>query len=118
MTGSAQINRQLGRDPDDRRLDVPLKYLQDAGYFENAYRAEGGDWVNISLSEKALQLLAGWPCSGDDTYDRLLAVLERRIAEAPSPVEKSRAEKLREALASAGRDLVIDVIGNVATKGI
>lgn len=95
-----------------------LTYLRNAGYFENAYRAGVGEWVNISLGEKALQLLAGWPRPGDDTYDRLLAILEQRIAEAPGAVEKSRAEKLRDALASAGRDLVIDVMGNTATKGI
>ena len=118
MTGSEEINRTLGREPDDRRLDVPLKYLQDAGYFENSYRAGDGSWVNISLSEKSLQLVAGWPRPGDDLYDRLLTILEQRIDEAPTADEKSRAEKLRAALASAGKNLVVEVIGNVATKGL
>jgi hypothetical protein len=95
-----------------------LKYLRDAGYFENSYRAGDGSWVNISLSEKSLQLVAGWPRPGDDLYDRLLTILEQRIHEAPTADEKSRAEKLRAALASAGRDLVVEVIGNVATKGL
>lgn len=118
ITGSEQINEELERDPDDPSLDVPLKLLRDAGYFETAYRAGGGRWTNITLSEKALQRVAGWPSQNGDTYDQLLALLEQREAEAQTPAEKSRAEKLRLAVAGAGRDLVIDVIGNIATKGI
>jgi hypothetical protein len=55
-------------------------------YFENAYRAGDGDWVNISLSEKTLQLLAG-------NASRNFSALDFSTALDASAIRRSRAAR-------------------------
>jgi len=114
---SDEINAVLGRAAEDQATDLALSKLRGAGFIEGYRGAEG--WSNCTLAEKGLQTVAGWPVRpGDDTYDLLLTTLAQRIEAAPTEEEKSKWVKLRNGLIGAGRDLVIDVLSNVATQGM
>jgi hypothetical protein len=114
---SDEINAVLGRSADDQSTDLALSKLRDAGFIEGYRGAEG--WSNCTLAEKGLQTVAGWPTRpGDDTYELLLAVLAQRIESAPTEEEKSKWIKLRDGFLSAGRDLAVDLLSNIATQGM
>jgi hypothetical protein len=114
---SDEINAVLGRAADTQATDLSLSKLRDAGFIEGYRGADA--WSNCTLAEKGLQTVAGWPVRpGDDTYDLLLTSLAQRIEAAPTQEEESKWIKLRDGLVSAGRDLVVDVLSNVATQGM
>jgi hypothetical protein len=57
-----------------------------------------------------------WPDAGD-AFDRLVWVLEQRIAEAP-PEEKSKLQKVLDAVVGIGRDVGVEVLGAAITGNL
>ncbi|MEH3076194.1 MAG: hypothetical protein PGN11_05875 [Quadrisphaera sp.] len=73
--------------------------------------AENG--MVTGITERALTETGLWPDNGD-VVDRLLWVLEQRIASAPTD-ERSKLVKLRDGIASMGRELTVEVLGAAIT---
>jgi hypothetical protein len=113
---SEEVNRLLGREPRDERLDFVLAYLQRADYIDG-YRAFGGVWNNITLLGPGLVEVAGWPATpGEDYAAKLLDVLDERIAEAPDPEERTRLERFRDAVGTVGTGVVTGVLTDLARR--
>jgi hypothetical protein len=116
-TEGKAINDVLGREANDPATDLALSKLKAEGFIDGYRESEG--WSNCTLIGEGLRVVAGWPARpGDDTYELLLAVLADRVERASTEEERSKWAKLREGVASAGRDLVIDVLGSIATQSL
>lgn len=75
--------------------------------------------VNAELQRKAkkgLQVTAGWPSgSGEVALERLLALIENRIAESATDEERTRWVRLRDGITGVGRDAVAETLGALAS---
>jgi hypothetical protein len=114
----AQVNALLGRGADDPRTDRLLFELERNGYIEAVMPAFGDRWgpTHCRLTEKALQVVAGWPgAASDDVVLRLLDVLNAEIERTDDPDRKSKLEKLRDVVAGIGRDVLTEVLSKVLT---
>jgi hypothetical protein len=116
-TDIESINEVLGRDSSDDQTYRVLVALKTQGYISGT-QVGGSGFDLIQLEERGLQEVAGWPTRpGEDTYAQLLAVLSELIAQAPTAEERTKFERLRDALVGIGRDVLTDVLAKVATGG-
>jgi hypothetical protein len=60
--------------------------------------------LTVVPGERALQLLAGWPGSGEAAFQKLLAALDEQIEEAPNDERKGRIRAVRDGLLEIGED--------------
>lgn len=114
------VNARMGREAGDVSTARSLLQLEQAGYLRETM---GADQIVgpafFTLTEKALQVVAGWPGGGGDAaYDRLLALLDERISAAGTPDERSQWERARDAVVGAGRDVLVEVLAAAATRGV
>ncbi len=63
---------------------------------------------NLILLERGSRIIGQWPA--DDNYDALLQLLDQQIAAAPEADEKTKLTKVRDAIASMGRDVAVNLI--------
>jgi hypothetical protein len=62
-------------------------------------------------TEKGLQVTAGWPTSsGEIALERLLALIDERLAAAASDEERSRWQRFREGITDIGRDVLVGLL--------
>jgi DNA-binding PadR family transcriptional regulator len=117
------IMEELAPDADEETVMRVLDELVRAGYLEETL---GTDQLPgpaaVRLTEKGLQVTAGWPtASGEIALDRLLAVIEQRIDAAETDDERSRWERLRDGVTGVGRDVLVGVLTttvNAAAKHV
>lgn len=53
-----------------------------------------------------------------DPYENLVAALDQRIDASATEEDKSRWRRIRESIVGAGRDLVVDVLGEAVKRSI
>jgi len=69
----------------------------------------------IKLTEKGRQEVAGWPVApGADFGAKLLDELERRIADAGNEEERTRLQRLRDAVADVGKSVITSILTDMA----
>jgi hypothetical protein len=101
------------------RAGAIMLALRDAGYVEGQWAMQSSLPLLFKLTEKAYQVVAGWPAKpGEDTYRELLAVLEQKIEESDSPDERDRLRKLRDGVYEVGREVLVEVLAKAATGGL
>jgi hypothetical protein len=116
---ATSVNERLGREPNDRETGRVLISLVDADYvipvIDNVNQLVGP--YSFRLSERALQLVAGWPApgSGDQLIAQLIAVLDEQIAGAQGE-ERSKLERLRDTVLGVGHDVLIAVLADFAKR--
>jgi hypothetical protein len=101
--------------PDMERADVThaLMLLRDMDYI-GGHVASGPRVDLISPTEKGLQKTMGWPGPDDAKgvgADVLLKALDERIAQAETPDERTRVQRIRDAVADTGQGVVTEVLG-------
>jgi hypothetical protein len=106
------IVEELGPDADSHMVALTLEELDRAGYLEETLGSDQLPGPAASrLTEKGLQVTAGWPAaSGEVALDRLLAMIDQRIDAATSDEERSRWERLRDGVLGVGRDVFVGVL--------
>jgi hypothetical protein len=117
----SQVNAQLGRAADDPKTDRLLYELERSGYIEAVTPSFGESWgpSHSRLTEKALQMVAGWPgAARDDVVLRLLDVLNAEIEQTDDPDQRSKLEKLRDVVAGIGRDVLTDVLSKALASQV
>jgi hypothetical protein len=116
---TADVNTELGRLADDVDVDRAIFELVQTGYLEVTLDSDQSLAPRaFRLSEKALQLTAGWPSgSGEVAFARLLATLDARIEGASSEEERGRLAKARAAITGVGRDVMIDLMSAAIQGG-
>jgi hypothetical protein len=113
------LYERLGRARSDPKTGRILTSLVESGYFVEVI----GGVMQLTgpyafrLGEKALQRIAGWPSpgSGDEFTEKLIAVLDERIAGAQGE-ERSRLERLRDTLLGVGHDVFVAVVADAAKR--
>lgn len=107
---------RTGLEP--RQIAVEVERLIDGGFLSAklAKPMAGGDvrpWHvnNVRLSPAGARVVGLWP--SDNPYEALLAVLERRVAEAPDEETRSKWRKVRDTIGGLGRDVGTNLIANV-----
>lgn len=90
---------------------IAVEALIDDGYLRaiDCGDAAGADYQAIELLPRGRREVGQWPRQVPD-FGSLLGVLEDRIASTDDVDERSRLEKVRDGLASAGRDIIVSVI--------
>jgi predicted ArsR family transcriptional regulator len=94
--------------------------LKEAGYLTGEYRIDQAPGTivleDISVPEKGLQQVAGWPGAAQDAVaSRMLAELDRAIEQAETPEKRSRLVTLREAAGEVGLGTLSGVLARVLT---
>lgn len=74
----------------------------------------GDGFTIFGISDEARTTLGAWP-SPERAADRLLAAVQEAIEQAATPEERGRLEKVRDGLASVGRDLLVSIGSAVIT---
>ncbi|MGH3656848.1 MAG: hypothetical protein ACRDUA_09320 [Micromonosporaceae bacterium] len=113
FVSSRDVAEATGIDHDQvtRALDA----LSDRHIEARPDKRRGG--VNVLRLTPAGRIDAGmWP-SPEALTERLLASIDDHIERA-TPEEKSKLERLRDAARGMGRDLLVDVVAAIATRGI
>ena len=63
------------------------------------------------ITEKGLQITAGWPTgAADAAYTRLLTLIDEHVEEAATDEERSKWERLRDGVLGVGRDVGVRVL--------
>jgi hypothetical protein len=113
------VNAELGRQASDLRTALALKTLHDGGYIRGEF--EGGTLgPEYSLPlEKGLQIINGWPAQDREmAYEKLLAVLDERVASSTNEEEKTRWRELRDRATDVGQSLMTEVLAKIITGGM
>jgi hypothetical protein len=104
-----EVNEVLGRDASDPTTERAIRDLGRTGYLIGD---SGADQIvgpiDFELTEKSLQLVAGWP-SPESSADAFLAALADRI-EAAAPEERDRLKRLQDSAHDVGRGVLADLI--------
>ncbi len=110
---------RTGLDP--RQVVVEVERLIEGGYLSGKLGGpmSGGDvrpWhvSNARLAPAGARVVGLWPSS--DPYEALLALLERRLAEAPDEDTRSRLRKVRDTITGLGRDVGSNLLANLLVE--
>jgi hypothetical protein len=114
---------ELGADAEGYSVALTFGEPVRAGYLEETLGADQATGpLSSRLTEKGLQVTAGWPsASGEVALDRLLTVIEERIAASTSAEERSKWERPRDGVLGIGRDVFVHVLTasvNAAAKHV
>jgi hypothetical protein len=93
----------------ETEVDRSVRRLRDNGYLTANFYG-GGDLDISTITGLGLTASGAWP-SPETLADRLIAAVEQGLANATTDDERSRWRKLRDGLASAGRDVVVGAAG-------
>jgi hypothetical protein len=102
-------------------VDRELRRLMEAGYVLGQYDDGGytrdpaaAVLLEFELSAKGARAVGAYPST--DPYEALLAILDRRIAEAPDEDTRSRFQKIRDGLKRLGGDVGSNVVANLLAE--
>ena len=104
-------------DLDDRSRTAGLQALIDDGYViaTDASSFDQVTFINLRLSGEGRRAVGQWP--PHDAYDVLLRIVEAQAAAARTAAERTRLERLRDAITGVGREVVGEVIADVLRRG-
>lgn len=106
-----QVCKRLGRNEGDSGVSRAFEVLERSGYLMGEMEIDSVPGpLTAAPTEKALQLLAGWPSSGDAAAAKLLSILDEQIAHASSEEEKGKLRKLRESVVDIGESITAEVL--------
>lgn len=110
---------RTGLDP--HHVVVEVERLIEGGYLSGKVGGptSGGDFrpwhiSNVRLAPTGARVVGLWP--SDDPYEALLALLDRRLAEAPDEDTRSRLRKVRDGITGLGKDVGTNLIAGVLVE--
>jgi hypothetical protein len=111
------VNEVLGRERGEARTERILTMLIRGDYLDTTMQTMGSRFSQIT--EKGLQITAGWPSgAADAAYTRLLTLIDEHVEAAASDEERSRWQRLRDAVVGVGREVAVDVLSAAAQTGL
>lgn len=114
-----QVCHKLDRPEGDEGVSRAFEAMQEAGYLKGHDEIDQVPGpLTVAPTEKALQLLAGWPADGAVAYERLLAILDKQIEVTDDAVEKGKLKAFRESAANMGQSVAVGVLTKVITGGL
>ena len=109
-----EIAADTGLDLDT--VYVSARALRDDGLVNVSYVSRPTHNRIDAVSGRARQLVGAWP-SGESGADRLIALLEREIANAPTDVQRTKLQDFRDGAAGVGRDVLVALVAKMLTGG-
>jgi hypothetical protein len=101
-----QVNQQLGREDGDPDTGRKFEMLQQAGYVRGFLETDQTPGPLMAApTEKALQLLGGWPADGSVALERFTGTLEARIEASTDEEEKGKLRAMLDAVKGVGQEL-------------
>lgn len=107
---------RTGLDP--RQVAVEVERLLDGGYVsgqlaKSASRGNVRPWriSSARLAPAGARAVGLWP--SDDPYEALLALLERRVAEAQDEETRSKWRRVRDTIGGLGKDVGSNLLASV-----
>jgi hypothetical protein len=108
-----RVNQRLGREEEDLRTSRAFEML-DGTYIEGRMKTDQVPGPLMAIpTERALQLLAGWPGDGVVAFERLISALESQIAAATDEVERSKLRAVLDAVRGVGEGIVAEILTRV-----
>ncbi len=110
---------RTGLDP--RHVAVEVERLIEGGYLSGktggpilAGDSRAGHVSRARLAPAGARVVGLWP--SDDPYEALLALLERRVAEAPDEETRSRWRRARDTVIGLGKDVGTNLLAGVLVE--
>jgi hypothetical protein len=112
-----EIASELGREPQDPHLGAALRQLEVAGYLSSGLAYQQVRY--LVPAPRTHELLSGWPGQTPELlYQRLLEILDGRIADATTPEERTRLEMARDRFIDLGQTVAGGVLTALATGSL
>jgi hypothetical protein len=113
-----QVNQRLGREDGDSDTSRAFEVLERSGYLQGTASIEQlSGALTVVPTERALQLLAGWPADGAVAVERLLATLQARIEATSDEEERGKLRRVLDAVQGVGENITAEVLTNVMLGG-
>lgn len=96
-------------------VEAGVRNLERGGYVEVQWF--GGGFFIADMTERALRATGLWP-DEQAAADNLLWVLERKVADAATPEERSRWTKIRDSFGAAGREFAVELAAAMAARSM
>jgi len=109
---------RTGLEP--KQVVVEVERLIEGGYLSGKLDKMISDNVrpwhinNARLAPAGARVVGLWPST--DPYEALLALLERRVADAPDEETRSKWRKVRDTIGGLGKDVGTNLIANVLVE--
>lgn len=113
-----QVNQRLERADGDSDTSRAFEILERSGYLHgtaNLDQLPGA--LTVVPTERALQLLEGWPADGEVALARLIAALQAQIDSTEDEDEKGNVRRVLDAVQGVGENVAAEVMTKVLMGG-
>jgi hypothetical protein len=113
-----QVNQRLEREDGDPDTSRAFEVLERGGYVQGTASIDGlPGALTVVPTERALQLLAGWPADGEVALARLIATLQTQIDATSDEEEKGKLRRVLDAVQGVGENVAAEVLTKVMMGG-
>lgn len=114
----AQVNQRLQREDGSPETSRAFEVLERGGYLEGKISIDQTPGpLTAAPTEKALQLLAGWPADGAVALERLMMALQTRIDTTSDEEEEGKLRRVLDAVQGVGENVAAEVLTKVMMGG-
>jgi hypothetical protein len=113
-----QVNQRLERENGDSDTSRAFEVLERSGYVQGTASIEPlPGALTVVPTERALQLLQGWPADGEVALARLIAALQTQIDSTDDEEEKGKVRRVLDAVEGVGENVAAEVLTKVLMGG-
>ncbi len=113
-----QVNQRLERTDGDSDTSRAFEVLERGGYVQGTASIEQlPGALTVVPTERALQLLAGWPADGEVALARLIAALQTQIDATSDEEEKGKLKRVLDAVQGVGENIAAEVLTKMMMGG-
>lgn len=105
------VCKRLVKPEGDPGVSRAFEVLERSGYVEKRWEIDNVPGpLTVAPTEKALQMASDWPTSGAVALEKLLAILDQRIADTPDEEEKGKLRAFRDSVVDVGENIAAEVL--------
>jgi len=113
-----QVNQRLERDNGNPDTSRAFEVLEQSGYLHGTASIDQlPGALTVVPTERALQLLTGWPADGEVALARLIGALQTQIDSTENEEEKGKVRRVLDAVQGVGENVAAEVLTKVLMGG-
>jgi hypothetical protein len=113
-----QVNQRLERDDGDSATSRAFEILERSGYLQETASIDALPGpLTVVPTERALQLIEGWPADGEVALARLVNALQTQIDSTNDEDEKGKIRRVIDAVQGVGENVAAEVLTKVIMGG-
>jgi hypothetical protein len=113
-----QVNQRLEREDGNPDTSRAFEVLEQSGYLHGTASIDQlPGALTVIPTERALQLLAGWPADGEVALARLIGALQTKIDSTEDEEEKGQIRRVLDAVQGVGENVAAEVLTKVLMGG-